>query len=122
MPSHHGPYQRADQVQRVSGSARGAGGNPATSRRRRGCLRRRRAELTTEVPRAYVVKTPGWGEGEEERAVAAGEIRRWSDKKLANHKGLRGGVVFVDSLPRTPSGKLLRRVLRDTKLDGKAKL
>ncbi|KAK7924770.1 hypothetical protein PG985_006824 [Apiospora marii] len=78
--------------------------------------------LATEVPRAYVVKTPGWREVEEERVVAADEIRRWSDKKLANHKKLRGGVVFVDSLPRTPSGKLLRRVLRDTNLDGKARL
>ncbi|KAK8083119.1 hypothetical protein PG996_001900 [Apiospora saccharicola] len=78
--------------------------------------------LATEVPRAYVVKTPGWGEGEVERVVAADEIRRWSDKKLANHKRLRGGVVFVDSLPRTPSGKLLRRVLRSTNFDGKAKL
>ncbi|KAK7952019.1 phenylacetyl- protein [Apiospora aurea] len=78
--------------------------------------------LATEVPRAYVVKAPGWKEGEEERVVAADEIRRWSDKKLANHKKLRGGVVFVDSLPRTPSGKLLRRVLRDTNFGGKAKL
>ncbi|KAK8089655.1 Acetyl-CoA synthetase-like protein [Apiospora hydei] len=78
--------------------------------------------LATEVPRAYVVKAPGWKEGEEERVVAADEIRRWSDKKLANHKKLRGGVVFVDSLPRTSSGKLLRRVLRDTNFGGKAKL
>ncbi|KAK8056848.1 acetyl-CoA synthetase-like protein [Apiospora rasikravindrae] len=78
--------------------------------------------LATEVPRAYVVKAPGWREGEEERVAAADEIRRWSDKKLANHKRLRGGIVFVDSLPRTPSGKLLRRLLRDTNLGGKAKL
>lgn len=78
--------------------------------------------LATEVPRAYVVKTPGWREGEEARVVAAEEIRRWSDKRLANHKRLRGGVVFVDSLPRTPSGKLLLRVLRDTNFEGKAKL
>lgn len=35
-----------------------------------------------------------------------------ADNKVA-YKHLAGGVEFVDSIPKTPSGKLLRRVLRE---------
>lgn len=35
-----------------------------------------------------------------------------SDSK-APYKWLSGGVAFVDTIPRNPSGKLLRRLLRD---------
>ncbi|QRW12245.1 AMP binding enzyme [Ceratobasidium sp. AG-Ba] len=35
-----------------------------------------------------------------------------SDKKV-NYKWLRGGIVFIDSIPKNPSGKILRRMLRD---------
>lgn len=34
-------------------------------------------------------------------------------ERVSNPKQLRGGVRFVDSIPKTPSGKILRRVLRD---------
>ena len=29
------------------------------------------------------------------------------------YKWLKGGVEFVDAIPKNPSGKLLRRLLRD---------
>lgn len=32
---------------------------------------------------------------------------------FADYKRLRGGVYFLNSLPLTPSGKVLRRVVRD---------
>ena len=32
---------------------------------------------------------------------------------VAAHKRLRGGVRFIDAIPKSPSGKILRRVLRD---------
>jgi len=35
-----------------------------------------------------------------------------TDKKVA-YKALAGGVVFIDVIPKNPSGKLLRRLLRD---------
>src|SRR4051812_1813690 len=64
----------------------------------------------TEVPRAYVVvsqdKRAGAGEAE------AKAIVEWVSKKVANHKRLRGGVVFVDEIPKSASGKILRRVLK----------
>jgi acyl-coenzyme A synthetase/AMP-(fatty) acid ligase len=37
---------------------------------------------------------------------------KWLDGKVAHHKRLRGGVQFVDSIPKNPSGKILRRMLK----------
>jgi 4-coumarate--CoA ligase len=69
-------------------------------------------ERHTEVPRAYVVAAKK-GAGEKE----AREIVQWMDKKVASHKRLRGGVVFVDEVPKSASGKILRRVLKGRKGD-----
>lgn len=41
------------------------------------------------------------------------EIMKWLAGKVASHKRLRGGVKFVDEIPKSPSGKILRRLLRD---------
>jgi acyl-coenzyme A synthetase/AMP-(fatty) acid ligase len=37
----------------------------------------------------------------------------WVASKVANHKKLRGGVVFIDAIPKSPSGKILRKELRE---------
>jgi acyl-coenzyme A synthetase/AMP-(fatty) acid ligase len=39
------------------------------------------------------------------------------DKKVASHKRLRGGIVFIDEIPKSASGKILRRVLKDRSKD-----
>ena len=31
----------------------------------------------------------------------------------ARYKWLEGGVVFIDAIPRSPAGKIMRRILRD---------
>jgi 4-coumarate--CoA ligase len=31
----------------------------------------------------------------------------------SNYKWLTGGIEFVDAIPKNPSGKILRRMLRD---------
>jgi acyl-coenzyme A synthetase/AMP-(fatty) acid ligase len=54
-----------------------------------------------EVPKAYVV-----GKG----SVTAEELMRFVADNVAQYKKLRA-VEFVESLPRSPAGKLLRRVL-----------
>ena len=60
----------------------------------------------SEVPRAYVVRMP--------RAnIDADEVKAFVRDRLAPYKQLRGGVVFVDELPKNALGKILRRELRD---------
>ncbi|KAH8892298.1 acetyl-CoA synthetase-like protein [Thozetella sp. PMI_491] len=63
---------------------------------------------TTELARAYIVlKNPS-----NDRWKAASEISQYVSDRVAHYKQLRGGIVFVDSLPKNPTGKVLRRVLR----------
>ena len=43
----------------------------------------------------------------------AAEIIEFVEKRVAQHKRLRGGVRFVDEVPKNASGKLLRRILKE---------
>ena len=70
--------------------------------------------MHTEVPRAYVVAAKGKGEPGENDAKA---IVDWIGTKVANHKRLRGGVVFVAEVPKSASGKILRRLLKEKSKD-----
>ncbi|KAF5013745.1 hypothetical protein FDECE_286 [Fusarium decemcellulare] len=63
----------------------------------------------TEVPRAYVVLSAGV-DGSEELAA---EIVEWLGSRVGPPKRLRGGVRFIKEIPKSPSGKILRRILRD---------
>ena len=62
-------------------------------------------ERAGEVPVAAVQLDP-------ERAVGADELQQLVADSLATYKHLRR-VVVVDEVPRLPSGKVLRRTLRD---------
>ncbi|KAF2003382.1 4-coumarate-CoA ligase-like protein [Amniculicola lignicola CBS 123094] len=62
----------------------------------------------SELPRAYVVPTNGLGKSEED----AKHIEHWLSTRVAHHKKLRGGVRFVDEIPKSISGKILRRLLK----------
>ena len=62
-------------------------------------------ERAGEVPVAAVQLDP-------DRPVAEGELERLVAGSLASYKHLRW-VVEVDAIPRLPSGKVLRRTLRD---------
>ncbi|KAJ3113929.1 hypothetical protein HK100_001844 [Physocladia obscura] len=42
-----------------------------------------------------------------------GEIIQFIDAKVSPHKKLRGGVEFVNEIPKSASGKILRRILRE---------
>ncbi|KAK4449154.1 hypothetical protein QBC34DRAFT_99301 [Podospora aff. communis PSN243] len=59
-----------------------------------------------ELPRAYVVKNPASKATEE-------DIAKWMEGKVARYKQLKGGVVFIDAVPKNPSGKILRAQLRE---------
>ncbi|KAJ1033392.1 hypothetical protein NDA13_001383 [Ustilago tritici] len=69
-------------------------------------------EQATELPRAYVVLKEDVAKSENPEAVAK-EIIDWTATKVANHKRLRGGVRILEVIPKSPSGKILRRLLRD---------
>ncbi|CAH2254766.1 jg15375 [Pararge aegeria aegeria] len=60
--------------------------------------------LAGELPTAFVVKQPGF-------QVTKQEIAEYINKQVAPWKRLRGGVIFVNEIPKTPSGKILRRKL-----------
>ncbi|KAJ9657044.1 hypothetical protein H2198_004536 [Neophaeococcomyces mojaviensis] len=79
-------------------------------------------EMHTEVPRAYVVHAKRGGQaGDKETGVPATaedekdaeEIIKWIASKVANHKRLRGGVRFIDEIPKSAAGKILRRMLKE---------
>jgi len=61
----------------------------------------------TEVPRAFVALRPGI----EKCQSAAEDIQDYVKQRLSDHKQLRGGVIFVESLPRLLSGKIWRAEL-----------
>jgi len=61
-----------------------------------------------EIPKAFVVKKPG-------HDLAAGDVVAFVKGRLANYK-IPGAVEFVDTIPKTPSGKILRRVLKEREL------
>lgn len=66
-------------------------------------------EKATELPRAYVVPAKGYtGDVELER-----ELCDWLHKKVAPYKRLRGGIRFVDNIPKSNAGKVLRRILAE---------
>jgi len=71
-----------------------------------------------ELPRAYVVA--------DNSKITEDRIKQFVKQNLAQHKQLRGGVVYMDAIPKSPSGKILRRELRDSakqeRVVGQAKL
>jgi acyl-CoA synthetase (AMP-forming)/AMP-acid ligase II len=66
----------------------------------------------SEVPLACVVRSSKSKSSGASEAEEAANIVKWLDSKVAHHKRLRGGVRFVDSIPKNPSGKILRRMLK----------
>ncbi|KAH8725554.1 hypothetical protein GQ44DRAFT_652816 [Phaeosphaeriaceae sp. PMI808] len=69
----------------------------------------------TEVPRAYIVSSQDKGGNSGE--VEAKAITHWMSGRVASHKRLRGGIVFVNEIPKSASGKILRRVLKERSKD-----
>jgi acetyl-CoA synthetase len=64
--------------------------------------------LRTEIVKAYVVLVPGF----EPSMTLEADIRNWVKTRLSMHEYPRE-VEFVDTLPLTTSGKVIRRLLRE---------
>ena len=58
-----------------------------------------------EIPRAFVVRRPG-------THVTENDLIRFVEERVAGYKKIRA-VEFVDEIPKNPSGKILRRVLKE---------
>jgi 4-coumarate--CoA ligase len=75
-----------------------------------------------EWPRAYVTL-----KDEFKGKITAEEIHRHMKIKVAKHKQLVGGIVFVNEVPKLQSGKIMRKVVKDwakrdaEKMNGQAK-
>jgi ribosome assembly protein SQT1 len=69
-------------------------------------------DRTGEAPKAYVVKSLSTGAVESDEAIAK-QIEDHVRRAKSKHKWLTGGVEFIDVIPKSPSGKILRRLLRD---------
>ncbi|KAJ5654696.1 hypothetical protein N7490_001699 [Penicillium lividum] len=63
----------------------------------------------TEYPRAYIVRRPG----DAGQKLTEEAVQDWVLQRLSKYKALTGGVKFVGSIPKNPSGKILKRVLRE---------
>lgn len=46
-------------------------------------------------------------------ALATKELPTWLAERVAPHKRLAGGLVVTDVIPKNPSGKILRKFLRE---------
>lgn len=61
-----------------------------------------------ERPRAYI-KVASHAEG----SLTPTQVQDWIKPRVAKHKALAGGVVFVPEIPKLMSGKIQRKVLRE---------
>lgn len=67
-------------------------------------------DVAAEFPRAYVMLV----DGEPSTQELIDELQAYSDGQLPEKKRIHAGIVIVESLPRTSSGKIQRRLLRES--------
>ncbi|XP_069685518.1 uncharacterized protein [Periplaneta americana] len=58
-----------------------------------------------EVPKAYVVPKGS--------KISQDDVKKFVAEKVSEYKHLKGGVQFIDKIPKSPSGKILRRILKE---------
>ncbi|KAJ7094701.1 hypothetical protein B0H15DRAFT_775750 [Mycena belliarum] len=64
-----------------------------------------------KVPRAWIVLSPA---GKKKGAPAVIKaLEAWHQESLSRYKWLRGGIEVVKEIPKTPTGKTMRRVLQE---------
>ncbi|XP_065196707.1 uncharacterized protein LOC135828193 [Sycon ciliatum] len=62
-----------------------------------------------ELPRAFIVRRSG-------TEVSEKDVMSFMESQVAAYKQLDGGIVFTDVIPKSASGKILRRELRATSI------
>ncbi|EAT89525.2 hypothetical protein SNOG_02794 [Parastagonospora nodorum SN15] len=71
-------------------------------------------DYSGELPKAYIVLKPGI----EENMAIGKEIIVYVKEKKVRYKWVKE-VEFINEIPKSPSGKILRRILRDKEKSGK---
>ena len=71
-----------------------------------------------EVPKAFVVRSQAFQGSDGELAQ---NVAQYVEKTMASYKWLKGGVDVVEAVPKSPSGKILRRLLRDQEREKRRK-
>lgn len=69
-------------------------------------------DQATELPVGFVVLSQEAKSSSNTKEVIS-QIHEYINARVANHKRLRGGIVLVDAIPKSPTGKILRRICRD---------
>jgi acyl-coenzyme A synthetase/AMP-(fatty) acid ligase len=64
------------------------------------------SERHTEWPIGYAVLAPSVPVSERQKVL--GEIQAWVNQNVAPYKRLRGGLHYIEALPKNPTGKLQR--------------
>ena len=62
-------------------------------------------ERLGEAPKAFVVRKEG--------GLAEEEVKQFVAGRVADFKQLAGGVQFIEAVPKSASGKILRRLLKN---------
>lgn len=72
------------------------------------------------LPRAYVVRTPS--RRTDRSPLTEDEVKDFLASKVISYKQLKGGVIFVKAIPRSNTGKILRRLLEQAEIDDSGRL
>lgn len=62
----------------------------------------------TKVPHAYIILASTF----RRRIIRVG-LAKYIKSKVLDYKRLRGGVEFMNEIPRNAAGKIMRKVLKD---------
>lgn len=67
----------------------------------------------TEMPRAFVALTDEAVASGKQESELVGLISRFVADNVSGYKRLRGGVFVIRALPKNPTGKVLKKALKE---------
>lgn len=79
-------------------------------------------ENVGEVPKAFIVKEPSLIQAPSYDLMMKGELCKYVEDHKDKYKWLEGGIEFVDFIPKSQDGKILRRLLKNREINIRAKL
>jgi len=71
-------------------------------------------QIKGEIPRAYIVLKPDVNDSKDE---CGKQINDFVNKHVAEYKRLAGGIEFIEAIPKSAAGKILRKDLKARFID-----